>query len=142
MDWRKACRTLYLPIFYNRTMKKEQIENYVSSYNTFDVEGMIRDLSPEIVFENISNGELTHQTKGIEAFREQATAAKAYFSSRRQIIRSWKFDEEVVTIDIEYEATLAQDFPNGLKAGDQLKLKGQSVFTFVDGSIVKIQDRS
>ena len=121
---------------------KRIIESYIRSYNTFDVEGMIRDLHEAVVFENISNGRVELTTTGIEEFRKQAESAKDYFSERQQSIQSWNFEGNVVTIAIDYQAILAIDLPNGMKPGDTLQLKGQSVFEFKDRKIVKIQDKS
>jgi hypothetical protein len=69
--------------------EKEIIKNYVESYNKFDVEGMMKNLNPEIVFENISNGVINLRTEGIESFKKQAEKAKNYFVEREQIIESW-----------------------------------------------------
>lgn len=48
--------------------QKEIIENYVKSYNSFDVVGMVNDLSSHGVFENISNGKVGLRTEGLEDF--------------------------------------------------------------------------
>ncbi|MEM1134459.1 MAG: nuclear transport factor 2 family protein [Bacteroidota bacterium] len=122
--------------------KKDMIEQYIQSYNSFDVEGMLKDVHERIEFENISNGKVDLSIKGIEEFRKQAIAAKAYFTHREQKITSWDFKGNVVTIEIDYEGVLAVDFPNGMKTGDTLQLKGQSIFEFEDDKISKIQDKS
>lgn len=109
------------------TTQRTQIENYIQSYNAFDTEGMLSDLDENIIFENYSADELTHSITGLEAFKQQATEAKSYFSSREQVITSWDFDGNQVNINLEYHAVLAIDFPNGMKAGDTLDLKGQSI---------------
>lgn len=122
--------------------QKVAIENYISSYNSFDVDGMIKDLSHEVVFENISEGQVDMKLEGLEAFKEQATAATNYFSEREQEISSWNFQDEIVSVDIEYVGILAIELPNGMKPGDTLKLKGKSTFVFSDNKIVKITDES
>ena len=124
------------------TTQRTQIENYIQSYNAFDIEGMLLDLDENIVFENYSGDELTHSIVGLVAFEQQATEAKSYFASRKQSITSWEFDGELVSITLDYHAVLAIDFPNGMKAGDTLNLKGRSIFTFDAGKIIKIEDRS
>lgn len=35
---------------------QQQIEHYIKAYNTFDVGGMLRDLHPDVAFENIAVG--------------------------------------------------------------------------------------
>ncbi len=122
--------------------QKQIIENYVSSYNNFDVNGMTADLSDGVVFENVSNGTVGLRTEGLEAFTQQAESAKQYFKVRKQTIESWTFDKSTVIIDISYKAILAIDLPNGMQAGDALELKGKSVFEFDVSNIKKITDYS
>lgn len=122
--------------------KKKLVENYVRAYNDFDIEGMTANLHDEIAFKNISNGEVTLETRGIEALRKQARQALGFFSERRQKIENISFGEDSCEIEIDYEAKLAADLPNGLKAGDKINLKGKSIFRFADGKISEIYDIS
>lgn len=122
--------------------QQQIISQYIDAYNSFNVPGMLRDLHPDIKFENVSNGEVTLTTTGIDALKSQAEAATAYFSSRRQTVTSWQFEKNIVRVEIAYAAILAQDFPNGMKLGDRLDLTGQSEFEFSGEKIVRITDRS
>lgn len=122
--------------------KQNLIEQYIEAYNNFDVEGMLAGLHNDVVFKNIANGEINLQTDGIEAFRNQAEQAKAFFSERTQTITSIRFDESETEVEIDYIAILAMDLPNGMKTGDRLELKGKSIFRFLDGKIIEIQDIS
>lgn len=122
--------------------KKNLVENYVRAYNDFDVEGMLANLHDEIIFKNISNGEPTLELAGIEAFRKQAQQAADIFAEREQKIEKMIFSEDVCEIDIAYRAKLAADLPNGLKAGDEIKLRGKSIFRFAGGRIYEIHDIS
>jgi hypothetical protein len=127
------------------TMKEQQkqiVENYVTSYNNFDIDGMIANLDENVIFENISNGKVDLRTEGLDQFKKQAETAKGYFRQRKQTIEDWKFNDSSVSITINYEAILNIDLPNGLKSGDSLNLKGKSVFEFNEGKIVKITDES
>ena len=121
---------------------KTLIERYIQAYNAFDVEGMLSGLHHEVIFENQSNGETTLSTKGIEQFKTQAEAALQYFTERQQQIESWEFNDQSILVNIDYKAVLAIDFPNGMKAGDALEIKGSSEFRFSDGKIIRIIDRS
>ncbi|MGF1532401.1 MAG: nuclear transport factor 2 family protein [Bernardetiaceae bacterium] len=123
-------------------MKRQQIEAYIQAYNNFDVSGMLQYLDEHIIFENLSNGQTSLRTEGIQAFAEQAQAATAYFSQRQQTITDWHEDKQSITVSIQYTATLAQDLPNGMKAGDTLTLEGKSVFTFKNEKIIRISDES
>jgi hypothetical protein len=122
--------------------REQIIEQYIESYNNFDVEGMLKDLDEQIRFENISGGEVTLIIDGLSAFSKQAEKAKAFFSSRKQTIRNFVHTGNQTTIEIDYHAILAIDLPNGLKKGNSLDLKGKSVFTFSDTKITSITDIS
>jgi len=121
---------------------KQIVEDYILAYNAFDIEGMIENMHDDVLFENISNDEVDLSTSGLEEFKIQAEKAKQYFSSRVQTIESWDFEDDKVTIGINYEGILAIDLPNGAMTGDTLALNGQSEFLFQNGKIISIKDRS
>ena len=122
--------------------KREIIENYIQAYNTFDIDGMLRDLHEDIKFENISNGQVNLSTNGIEELRNQAEDTKAYFKERNIKIVDFKFKGEIIETEIKYTGILAKDLPGGLKAGNSLRLEGKSIFHFKDDKIIRIQDIS
>lgn len=124
------------------THKEKIINNYIEGYNQFDTDKMVLDFDDNIVFENISNGEVNMTLSGINAFKDQAKQAKAYFTARTQTIASFEHKSDEVEVEIDYYAILAMDFPNGLKKGDELKLKGKSIFKFLDDKIIKLTDIS
>ena len=126
----------------NNAAYQEIIERYIQAYNAFDIPKMTQYLHRDIVFENISNGVVTARTQGIEEFTAQAQAATQYFRQRKQTAESFIFQEDTVIVSIDYKAILAIDLPSGLRAGDVLELKGTSEFTFFNGSIIDIKDRS
>lgn len=126
----------------NNQQKQFMVENYIKAYNAFDVDGMMTNLHENVSFKNISNGQTTLALEGSEAFREQATQALAFFTTREQRIMQIQVKEAQVTVEIDYQGVLAQDLPNGPKAGETLQLNGQSVFCFEADKIVEIQDIS
>ncbi|OXA95546.1 nuclear transport factor 2 family protein [Flavobacterium hercynium] len=124
------------------TEKEKIVHNYIEAYNQFDVEKMIADFDESIVFENSQNGEINLTLNGIKEFTAQAEKGKEYFSARKQTITSFIQDEITAIVEIDYYAVLAIDFPNGLKAGQELNMKGKSVFQFSDDKIVRLTDFS
>lgn len=121
---------------------KNIVGQYINSYNNFNVEGMLLHLDENVVFQNISNEEITLETKGVAAFKNQAESAINYFSERKQTITAITLKENTVFAEIDYKGILAIDLPNGLKVGEELALKGTSEFTFENDKIVGIVDRS
>ncbi|MFD2203087.1 nuclear transport factor 2 family protein [Shivajiella indica] len=117
------------------------IRNYINAYNAFDVHGMIKDMDTNILFENISDGQVTMSLKGIEAFRQQAEQSLSYFSSRNQSIETLVHEKDQTVVELNYRAVLAMDFPNGLKKGDQIQLRGKSIFKFSkENKIIHLKD--
>lgn len=123
-------------------LHKSIVQNYIGAYNQFDIDGMVKDMHPNVIFENVANEVVALKTEGVEAFRKQAESAVGFFSEREQRITSWSSQYDVVSIDIAYKATLNVDLPNGMNAGDIMELKGKSVFTFMENQIIMIQDIS
>lgn len=122
--------------------RERLISNYIDAYNSFDVDSMLADFGPSIKFENISNGTINMTLVGLAAFRQQAEQAKSLFSKRQQTIKSYEHENDETRIEIDYQAILAIDLPNGLKQGDELNLVGSSVFKFLDDKIIALTDIS
>lgn len=118
------------------------IHRYIAAYNSFDVDGMLILLSPEVSFENWSGTQLTAKAFGIDEFKQLAYQAKALFSEREQRIKSLKQSGDSVIVSIAYHGQLAVDIPDGPRAGTALDLSGESEFDFKNGLIFKIVDRS
>lgn len=103
---------------------------------------MLTLLSPEVRFENYSDGKLTATADGIDEFRKLAEHAGNLFSEREQRITALERGEGTVIAQIAYRGRLAADIPGGPKAGTVMDLQGQSEFSFDGGKISRIIDRS
>jgi ketosteroid isomerase-like protein len=122
--------------------KRRIIERYLAAYNSFDIDGMMALIHPEVEFKNISGGEVNATANGTEEFRKLAEWSNALFTSRKQAVTSYREDGETAYTDVDYEAVLATDMPNGMKAGETFRIKGRSEFRFRDGKICGITDIS
>jgi ketosteroid isomerase-like protein len=122
--------------------KRTLIDRYLAAYNTFDVEGMMVTLHPDVEFENVVAGEVTTSASGADAFRRLAEQAAQLFSSRRQTVTAFDASGAGAAIEVDYEGVLASDLPNGMKTGETLRLTGRSEFAFEDGTISRIRDVS
>lgn len=117
------------------------VERYVDAYNRFDVEGMLAGLAPEVVFENVSAGEVTASSHGIVDFRRLAELSRAMFSERRQTIMAMELRPASVWIAIAWRGVWAVDLPGGPAAGTAMELRGESEFEFRGERICRIIDR-
>ena len=118
------------------------IEEYLDAYNSMNIDDMMETMNDDIEFINISGGEISTRTKGKEELKKLAEQSVKYFASREQKIINYEMSEDKVIIDVDYTAVTAIDIPNGIKAGERLKLKGRSEFTFLNGKINSITDLS
>lgn len=118
------------------------IHRYIEAYNSFDIEGMLSVLHPDVIFRNIVGNEVTVETNGLQSFRALAEKATALFSTRHQTILELREINGRIEADIDYTGMLASDLPDGVKAGDTIRLQGRSVFTVKDGKLSLIEDYS
>jgi len=125
------------------TYQREHIiRQYLEGYNQFDVAKMVAHFDEDIIFENVSGGEVNLSLQGVESFKQQAEQATAYFSSRRQTPTAFRHQEDQTEVELDYHAVLTMDFPTGQKKGDELILQGKSVFTFSVDKVIKLVDIS
>jgi ketosteroid isomerase-like protein len=129
-------------LFMNEDDKRHLIERYLDAYNSFDIDGMMSVIHPDIEFKNISGGEINATTSGSNQFQKLAEQSKGLFSKRKQTITSFETKDDQAFIGIDYEGVLAADLPNGMNAGETLRLNGRSEFAFRDGKIYRITDIS
>ncbi len=121
---------------------KQLINKYIAAYNNFDIDQMISLFDENCSFENISNSVSTVKTHGRQELLELALKSAELFEKRAQTIIDANFTDDKAVVKIDYLATLAVDLPNGLKKGQELHLRGESIFEFKDGKIKSLTDLS
>src|SRR5690606_13795732 len=135
--------SIFLPNPEILNERTDKIYQYIEAYNQFDVPNMVVNMSDTIIFLNMENNKSTMRLEGADEFKKQAIEAVSYFTQRQQTILSMTHKWNSTEITVDYHAIAAMDFPNGIKKGDQVKLKGKSIFEFSqDGEIVKLTDIS
>lgn len=122
--------------------KENMIKSYVEAYNQFDTKKMIQHLDDNIIFQNISNGQLNATTTGINEFKKQAEETKLYFAERKQTITSWDYSGDKVIVQIDYFGILKNDLSLDLKSGDTIRMVGTSEFIFKNDKIIQLIDKS
>lgn len=121
---------------------QDLVERYLDAYNRFDIEAMLALFAPGIRFENYSNDQLTASADGIAEFRALAEHSRTLFSERDQQILSLELGDDSGQARIAFRGRLAVDIDGGPKAGTVLELTGTTEFSFHDGRITRIVDRS
>lgn len=121
---------------------RELITRYIDAYNRKDVAGMVFVLSDDVTFENVSNSGSTLTLTGKQDFEAQARQVLPVFSEREQRVVSLTVEGNRAVAEISYQATVAHNLPNGWQAGQQIILRGVSVFEGKDDKIYRISDYS
>lgn len=120
----------------------EIVNKFIEAYNSFDIEGMISLLHPDVDFINISDGKVDAVTSGKDEFEELARKSASLFTERKQKIISIEEAGSVVKAEIQYFAVLAADLPTGMKKGDSIEIRGRSEYNIKDNLIISIKDIS
>jgi hypothetical protein len=122
--------------------KKEVINLFIKAYNSFDIDGMLALLHPDVCFKNVSDGKVDAETKGTTEFEKLAKQSASFFSQREQKIISYNEMANKAVLEISYNAVLAADLTDKLKKGDRVVLEGTSEYIFKDDLIISITDVS
>ena len=123
-------------------MHEDIINRYIQSYNDRDIEGMLDCVTEDVIFENISNASQSMRLEGRDQMGEVARLSGNAFSYRRQRLISIVIGEGKAASEIEFEGKAAVDLPNGVKAGETVKIRGASFFEFRGRLLSRIADYS
>ena len=118
------------------------VARYIDAYNRMNVQAMLDCLSGDVRFINRSNGEMTNETHGIEAFRALAEQGVQLFAEREQTILDCIAIDDRAAVRIGYRAKVKTDLPNGWKAGQEIEMTGTSFFVISEGKISEVIDAS
>ena len=123
-------------------MLDEVIARYIASYNARDIDGMIGCVTDDVVFENISNTGQSMRLDGKDMMRQVADLSGTAFSYRRQRLVNVVTGAGKAAAEIEFEGKAAVDLPNGVRAGETVKIRGASFFEFRGNLLCRIADYS
>lgn len=123
-------------------MYEDIINRYISSYNDRDIEGMLDCVTEDVIFENISNAGQSMKLVGRAQMGEVAELSGNAFSYRRQRLINLVIGTGKAAAEIEFEGKAAVDLPNGVRAGETVKIRGASFFEFRGRLLSRIADYS
>lgn len=123
-------------------MPDEVIRSYIAAYNERDIDAMLAHVTDDVVFENISNTGQSMRLDGKEMMRQVAEVSGNAFSYRRQRLINLVTGAGKAAAEIEFEGRAAVDLPNGVKAGQTVKVRGASFFEFRGPLLCRIADYS
>ena len=118
------------------------VGKYIDSYNARDIDTMLECVTDDVLFENISNTGQSMRLEGKAAMANIAELAGNAFSYRRQRVIALVDAGDRAAAEIEFEGKAAVDLPNGVKAGETLRLRGATFFEIRAGLLSRIADYS
>lgn len=118
------------------------IARYIECYNARDIEGMVACVTDDVIFENIASDGQSMRLEGKAAMANVAELSGNAFSYRRQRVISLVDGTERAAAEIEFEGKAAVDLPNGVKAGESIRVRGASFFEIRGGLLCRIADYS
>lgn len=123
-------------------MLDDVIRRYIASYNDRDIEAMLACVTDDVVFENISNAGQSMRLDGKAMMRQVAEVSGNAFSYRRQRLINIVTGNGKAAAEIEFEGRAAVDLPNGVRAGETVRVRGASFFEFRGPLLCRIADYS
>lgn len=118
------------------------VEAYIDAYNRFDIEGMLATLSDDVRFEHHAGGQLAVATDGKTEFEKLARVGAAMFASRTQKVAAMEVKGETLVVGIDFHGEIAEDIPEGPRAGTVIEMAGTSEFGFAGGKICRVIDKA
>lgn len=118
------------------------IRQYIASYNNRDIDAMLACVTDDVVFENISNAGQSMRLDGKAMMRQVAEVSGNAFSYRRQRLINLVTGTGTAAAEIEFVGRAAVDLPNGVRAGETVKVRGASFFEFRGPLLCRIADYS
>jgi len=125
-----------------RAVLDEIIRRYIASYNDRDIDAMLACVTDDVVFENISNAGQSMRLDGKAMMRQVAEVSGNAFSYRRQRLINLVTGAGKAAAEIEFEGRAAVDLPNGVRAGETVRVRGASFFEFRGPLLCRIADYS
>lgn len=122
------------------TLLEDVIKKYIEAFNAQEVDKMISFFTEDCRYEVISNIAKPVICEGKQKLKEMSLSSNALLKERSQTVNNWVIAEHKVALEFTYHAIVAQDLPNGLKAGQALHLRGVSIYEFEGDKIKRLMD--
>lgn len=114
------------------------VNSFVVAFSKFDIKALEPLLSDNIIFKNISQGEILEEASNKIEFALILEQAKILFSNRDIKIQAVNIKENIIEVDTQIEATMAISTPDGLRAGQDISYKATLVITLEQNLISKL----
>jgi ketosteroid isomerase-like protein len=119
---------------------KSVVQAYVDAFNRKDVSGMLQCVHRDITFSSDISGARMCEIHGIDDFADVVQLTTEMFEDRHEQCLSFDVEGDTAHASMLLIGVLAEDLPNGLRAGQRVSCSGRTEFDFLDGTIVGIKE--
>lgn len=120
----------------------ELVERYINLNNNNDVEGVLECCADDIMFESVMNPNNSVRLSGKDQVREVLVGTIQAFSQRSHRIASLIVDGDRAAAETIFTGVAAAELGGGVNPGDEVSIRGATIFEARDGKIVRVCDYS
>ncbi len=124
------------------TSTADLIERYVTLSNHDDIDGVLACCANNVMFETVMNPRGSMRLQGKEQVREVLAGTMAAFKDRSHRLASIIVDGNRVAAETVFTGTALAELGDGVMPGDQVAIRGATIFEVENGLIVRICDYS
>ncbi|MFC7292040.1 nuclear transport factor 2 family protein [Hirschia litorea] len=118
------------------------IERYVTLSNHDDIDGVLACCANNVMFETVMNPRGSMRLQGKDQVREVLAGTMAAFKDRSHRLASIIVDGNRVAAETVFTGTALAELGDGVMPGDQVAIRGATIFEVENGLIVRICDYS
>lgn len=124
------------------TSTADLIERYVTLSNHDDIDGVLACCANNVMFETVMNPRGSMRLQGKDQVREVLAGTMAAFKDRSHRLASIIVDGNRVAAETVFTGTALAELGDGVMPGDQVAIRGATIFEVENNLIVRICDYS
>ncbi|ACT57964.1 nuclear transport factor 2 family protein [Hirschia baltica] len=118
------------------------VERYVTLSNQDDIDGVLACCSDNVLFETVMNPRGSMRLQGKTQLREVLSGTMAAFKDRSHRLASIIVQGDRVAAETVFTGTALAELGDGVKPGDQVAIRGATIFEIENNLIARICDYS
>lgn len=118
------------------------VERYVTLSNHDDIDGVLACCADNVMFETVMNPRGSMRLQGKDQVREVLAGTMTAFKDRSHRLASIIVQDNRVAAETVFTGTALADLGDGVKLGDQVAIRGSTIFEIENDLIARITDYS
>lgn len=118
------------------------VERYVTLSNHDDIDGVLACCADNVMFETVMNPRGSMRLQGKDQLREVLAGTMAAFKDRSHRLASVIVQDNRVAAETVFTGTALAELGDGVSPGDQVAIRGATIFEIENNLIARICDYS